>query len=155
MSDFILLTDSDDPSVTAAVALLESWSVRQVQAAQLAESFGDSGVRAVLLVTTDPTLLRTATERAHASAVPVVIGCVDDVARRRAVELRAEEWYRIPASPDEISARIHSAVGRGVSLGAAVSDRVERVEYEEMLHDAMTGLPTLPVMIERSRSIFK
>src|SRR5207248_6624385 len=48
-----------------------------------------------------------------------------------------------------------SAVSRGALLGAAMNDRVERVEYEEMLHDAMTGLPTLPVMIERSRGLFK
>src|SRR5690242_21140859 len=100
-------------------------------------------------------LLRAATEQAHANGTPVIVGCVDDTARRRAVELRAEEWYRIPATPDEISARIHSAVSRGATIGAAMSDRVERVEYEEMLHDAMTGLPTLPVMIERSRALFK
>src|SRR5690242_15965475 len=108
MSDFILLTDSEDPSVAAAVQLLESWRVKQVSAEQLLEAMGDSGVRALLLVTADPTLLRSASERAHASGIPVIIGCADDVARRRAVELRAEEWYRIPATADEISARIHS-----------------------------------------------
>jgi EAL domain-containing protein (putative c-di-GMP-specific phosphodiesterase class I)/GGDEF domain-containing protein len=155
MSDFILLTDSDDPSVSAAVAQLDSWSVRRVDAAQLAESVCDTGVRAILVVTSDPTLLRSAAEHAHSAGIPVVIGCADDVARRRAVELRAEEWYRIPATGDEISARIHSAVNRGVAVAATISDRVERVEYEEMLHDAMTGLPTLPVMIERSRNLFK
>jgi len=155
MSDFVLLTDSDDPSIAAAVGQLESWSVQRVDASQLTAPIEDASVRAVLVVTTDPTQLRAATERAHASGIPVIIGCVDDTARRRAVELRAEEWYRIPATPDEISARIHSAVSRGATIGAAMSDRVERVEYEEMLHDAMTGLPTLPVMIERSRSLFK
>jgi EAL domain-containing protein (putative c-di-GMP-specific phosphodiesterase class I)/GGDEF domain-containing protein len=155
MSDFVLLTDSDDPSVAAAVSQLESWSVDRVDASQLTAPIENASVRAVLVVTTDPTQLRAATERAHASGIPVIIGCVDDTARRRAVELRAEEWYRIPATPDEISARIHSAVSRGASIGAAMSDRVERVEYEEMLHDAMTGLPTLPVMIERSRALFK
>ena len=155
MSDFVLLTDSDDPSIVAAVGQLESWSVERVEASQLTAPIENAGVRAVLLVTTDPTQLRSATERAHASGIPVIIGCVDDTARRRAVELRAEEWYRIPATPDEISARIHSAVSRGATIGAAMSDRVERVEYEEMLHDAMTGLPTLPVMIERSRALFK
>src|SRR5438270_857142 len=123
MSEFILLSDSDDPSVAAAVGQLESWSVRQVDATKLGDSLGESGVRAVLLVTTDPSLLRSATERAHASGVPVIIGCTDDVARRRAIELRAEEWYRIPAAAEEVSARVHSAVGRGVSLGAALSDR--------------------------------
>ena len=155
MSDFVLLTDSDDPSIVAAVGQLESWSVERVEASQLTAPIENAGVRAVLLVTTDPTQLRSATERAHASGIPVIIGCVDDTARRRAVELRAEEWYRIPATPDEISARIHSAVSRAATIGAAMSDRVERVEYEEMLHDAMTGLPTLPVMIERSRALFK
>ena len=34
-------------------------------------------------------------------------------------------------------------------------DRIERVEYEQMLYDYLTGLPTLPVMIERSRAPFK
>jgi EAL domain-containing protein (putative c-di-GMP-specific phosphodiesterase class I)/GGDEF domain-containing protein len=155
MSDFILLTDSDDPSIAAGVEQLESWSVQRVDASQLPATLEEGEARAVLIVTTDPTLLRAATERAHASSIPVIIGCLDDTARRRAVELRAEEWYRIPATPDEISARIHSAVSRGAAIGAAMSDRVERVEYEEMLHDAMTGLPTLPVMIERSRAMFK
>jgi EAL domain-containing protein (putative c-di-GMP-specific phosphodiesterase class I)/GGDEF domain-containing protein len=155
MSDFILLTDSDDPSVAAAVAQLESWTVRQVETAQIGELAGESGVRAVLLATTDPSLLRSVCDRAHAASIPVIIGCADDVARRRAIELRAEEWYRIPAVPDEIAARIHSAVNRGALVGATMTDRVERVEYEEMLHDAMTGLPTLPVMIERSRALFK
>src|SRR3954464_7646720 len=155
MSDFVLLTDSDDPSISAAVGQLESWSVQRVEASQLTAPIDDPSVRAVLVVTTDPTQLRAATERAHASGIPVIIGCVDDTARRRAVELRAEEGYRIPATADEISARIHSAVSRGATIGAAMTDRVERVEYEEMLHDAMTGLPTLPVMIERSRALFK
>src|SRR3954463_9017728 len=155
MSDFVLLTDSDDPSISAAVGQLESWSVQRVDGSQLTAPIDDPSVRAVLVVTTDPTQLRAATERAHASGIPVIIGCVDDTARRRAVELRAEEWYRIPAAPEEIAARVHSAVSRGSVVSAALTDRVERVEYEEMLHDAMTGLPTLPVMIERSRALFK
>ena len=155
MSDFILLTDSDDPGITAAVGQLESWTLEHVDASKLSEAIGSPGIRGLLLVTADPSLLRSATEKAHASGIPVIIGCVDETARRRAVELRAEEWYRIPASPDEIAARIHSAVSRGTVSGAALADRVERVEYEEMLHDAMTGLPTLPVMIERSRALFK
>ena len=155
MSDSILLTDSDDSSIAAAVGQLEGWSVHGVETSQLTEAIEESGVRALLVVTIDPTLLRSAIERAHALGIPVIVGCVDDTARRRAVELRAEEWYRIPATPEEISARIHSAVSRGTVSSAAIADRVERVEYEEMLHDAMTGLPTLPVMIERSRALFK
>jgi EAL domain-containing protein (putative c-di-GMP-specific phosphodiesterase class I)/GGDEF domain-containing protein len=155
MSEFILLTDSDDPAIAAAVAQLESWTTQYVEAPQLADQLGGTGVRAVLLTTTDPAVLRACVERAHASVIPVIVGCADDTQRRRAVELRAEEWYRLPAPPDEIAARIRSALSRGTATGIALSDRVERVEYEEMLHDAMTGLPTLPVMIERSRALFK
>jgi EAL domain-containing protein (putative c-di-GMP-specific phosphodiesterase class I)/GGDEF domain-containing protein len=83
------------------------------------------------------------------------VACADDTARRRAVELKAEEWYRCPADGDEIAQRVRSAVARGLPDVQAIADRVERVEYEQMLHDSLTGLPTLPVMIERSRSLFK
>lgn len=155
MSDFILLTDGDDPAIVAAVGQLESWSPQRVDASQLSEAIGNAGVRALLIVTADPTILRLATERARGAGIPVVVACGDETARRRAVELKAEEWYRVPATPEEIAARIRSAVSRGTAIGVALTDRVERVEYEEMLHDAMTGLPTLPVMIERSRALFK
>ena len=85
----------------------------------------------------------------------MLVGCADEAARRRAVELKAEEWFLLPATAEEISARIWSAVARGAGLGAAVAERVDRVEYEQMLHDSLTGLPTLPVAIERSRQLFK
>src|SRR6185503_6601567 len=156
MSDSILLTDSDDPSVATAASQLESWSVKKIDSSELAGEIGGSGVRALLIATTDPSLLRTSIERAHADGIPVIVACEDDTARRRAVELRAEEWYRTPGTPEEIAARIHAAVGRGTSIGTtSITDRVERVEYEQMLHDALTGLPTLPVMLERSRALFK
>lgn len=113
------------------------------------------GVRAVVVESADPGLLRAVVERAHAAGVPVVVACVDDLARRRAVELKAEEWYRCPAEADEISQRLRSAVARGTPSTAAAAEHVERVEYEQMLHDALTGLPTLPVTIERSRALFK
>jgi len=156
MGDFTLLTDSDDPVLDSAASQLESWSVQRVAAPDLRNAIGGAGVRALLVVTTDPTLLRASIERAHLAGIPVIVGCVDDTARRRAVELRAEEWFLLPATAGEIAARIRSAVGRGAPpVGPAITDRVERVEYEQMLHDALTGLPTLPVMVERSRALFK
>jgi EAL domain-containing protein (putative c-di-GMP-specific phosphodiesterase class I)/GGDEF domain-containing protein len=99
--------------------------------------------------------VRSAVERARAAGLPVVVECADDAARRRAVELRAEEWVMRGAGADELAARVHAAVARAVPTGADLSERVERVEYERMLHDALTGLPTLPVMIERCRQRFK
>ena len=46
-------------------------------------------------------------------------------------------------------------MARMAPAAAALADRIERVEYEQMLYDYLTGLPTLPVMIERSRQLIK
>jgi EAL domain-containing protein (putative c-di-GMP-specific phosphodiesterase class I)/GGDEF domain-containing protein len=155
VSESVLLTDTDDAAIREAVALLDGWRAEPRSLAELAAALPEPGVRAVLIMSSDPTLLRTTIEQAHLRGVPVLVGCVDETARRRAVELKAEEWYLCPASPQEIAARIWSAVARGTILGAEAAQRVDRVEYEQMLHDSLTGLPTLPVAIERSRQFFK
>jgi EAL domain-containing protein (putative c-di-GMP-specific phosphodiesterase class I)/GGDEF domain-containing protein len=155
VSESVLLTDSDDPAIRQAVALLDGWRAEPRSLAELASALPEPGVRAVLITTSDPTLLRSTIEQAHVRGVPVLVGCADDADRRRAVELKAEEWYICPATPQEIAARVWSAVARGTILGAEAAQRVDRVEYEQMLHDSLTGLPTLPVAIERSRQFFK
>jgi EAL domain-containing protein (putative c-di-GMP-specific phosphodiesterase class I)/GGDEF domain-containing protein len=155
VSESILLTDSDDADVRAAVALLDGWRAETRPLTELASALAEPGVRALLLTTSDPTLLRSSVEQAHVRGVPVVVGCADETARRRAVELKVEEWYICPATPQEIGARTWSAVARGSALGAEAAQRMDRVEYEQMLHDSLTGLPTLPVAIERSRQFFK
>jgi EAL domain-containing protein (putative c-di-GMP-specific phosphodiesterase class I)/GGDEF domain-containing protein len=155
VSESVLLTDSDDPVIDAAVAKLDGWRAERRALPELGTALGDAGVRALLIITTDPTLLRSSIEQAHARGVPVIVGCTDETARRRAAELRAEEWYLMPATPEEIAARTWSAVARGTALGSEAAQRVDQVEYEQMLHDSLTGLPTLPVAIERSRQFFK
>ena len=155
MSESILLTDTDVAAVHDAVALLDGWRAEARALPELGSALGEPGVRALLLSTSDPTLLRSSIELAHARGVPVLVGCADEAARRRAVELKAEEWYQLPGTAKEISARVWSAVARGAALGSANAERVDRVEYEQMLHDSLTGLPTLPVAIERSRQLFK
>jgi EAL domain-containing protein (putative c-di-GMP-specific phosphodiesterase class I) len=155
VSESILLTDSDEPALEPAVRQLDGWILERVTAGELANAVAArAGVRAVVVASTNPNVLRAVVERAHSCGVPVVVSCADDTARRRAVELKVEEWYRCPADAGEIAQRIRGAVGRG-SPPALSDDRVECVEYEQMLHDSLTGLPTLPVMIERSRSLFK
>jgi EAL domain-containing protein (putative c-di-GMP-specific phosphodiesterase class I)/GGDEF domain-containing protein len=155
VSESILLTDTDVAAVRDAVGLLDGWRAEARALPELGSALGEPGVRALLLTTADPSLLRSSIELAHARGVPVLVGCSDEAARRRAVELRAEEWFLLPATPTEIAARTWSAVARGAALGAAIAERVDHVEYEQMLHDSLTGLPTLPVAIERSRQLFK
>ena len=155
MSESILLTDTDVAAVRDAAALLDGWRAEPRALPELSSALGEPGVRALLLTTSDPSLLRTGIEQAHARGVPVIVGCADEAARRRAVELRAEEWFQLPGTASEIAARTWSAVARRTALGVAMAERVDRVEYEQMLHDSLTGLPTLPVAIERSRQLFK
>jgi len=158
VSESVLLTDSDEPQLGEAVSQLEGWSLERVHTGELANAVAArSGVRAVLLASSDPTVLRTVIERAHGCGIPAVVACADDTARRRAIELKAEEWYRCPASAMEISQRVRAAVARSQphAQSPESADRVELVEYEQMLHDSLTGLPTLPVTIERSRALFK
>jgi EAL domain-containing protein (putative c-di-GMP-specific phosphodiesterase class I)/GGDEF domain-containing protein len=155
VSESILLTDSDAATIRDAAALLDGWRAEPRALLELANALGEPGVRALLLTTSDPSLLRSSIEMAHARGVPVLVGCTDEAARRRAVELRAEEWFLLPATAEEIAARTWSAVARGMALGESAAARVDQVEYEHMLHDSLTGLPTLPVAIERSRQLFK
>ena len=152
----VLLTDSTDPKLAAAAEQLDGWRVEQRPSSELATNVGAlPGTRAIYVCSSDPTILRAVVEKAHAAGLPVVVECEDDAARRRAVELRAEEWVLANTGAEEIAARVHAALARGTASVAAMGDRVERVEYERMLHDSLTGLPTLPVMIERSRQRFK
>ena len=155
MSESVLLTDTDDGTVRQAVALLDGWRAEARALDDLSASLAEPGVRAVLVTTSDPALLRSSIEQAHLRGVPVLVGCADEAARRRAVELKAEEWFLLPATAEEIAARTWSAVARGTVLAAENTKRLDQVEQEQMLHDSLTGLPTLPVAIERSRQFFK
>jgi EAL domain-containing protein (putative c-di-GMP-specific phosphodiesterase class I)/GGDEF domain-containing protein len=150
-----LLTDSADPRVAEAVALLPGWRLRCRKSTELSAGLDEPDVRAVLIESSDPNRLRELATRAQLRRLPFIVACSDELMRRRAVELRVDEWYRLPADAEEIVSRVRSALVRAASLSAQVADRVENVEYEEMLYDALSGLPTLPVMIERSRAAFK
>ncbi|MFN2398033.1 MAG: EAL domain-containing protein [Gemmatimonadaceae bacterium] len=154
MSASVLLTDTPDAAIKEAASLLPGWRVDVRESAALGGGVETvPNVRAVLVTTTDPKLLRDTVERSQARRVPVVMACPDETARRRAVELHVEEWYATPATREEIASRVRSAVGRCSVNGANAG--ADRMEYEEMLHDALTGLPTLPVMIERTRALIK
>jgi hypothetical protein len=103
VKEFTLLTDASDPAVERAVARLDDWAVERVESADLADAVGAwPGLRAIVVTSDDPSILRGVIDRAHSRTIPVVVACADDVARRRAVELRAEEWDRCPADPEEI-----------------------------------------------------
>ena len=114
MSESLLLTDSTQPAIEQAVPLLDGWRFERVPESELANAAATRpDVRAVVVTSDDPTTLRAVVERSHGCGIPVVVGCADDTARRRAVELKAEEWFRCPAEAEEVAQRVRAAVGRG------------------------------------------
>ncbi|HET9004079.1 MAG TPA: EAL domain-containing protein [Gemmatimonadaceae bacterium] len=156
MNQSTLLTDSGDPQITEALAQLDAWRAVVVPSQDVARAIGhERGLRAVYVTAESPPTLREIVECAHAKGLPVIVGCKDDAARRRAIELRAEEWLRLPTDPEEIAGRVRSAIMRQLPGDAPNGDRAERAEQAQMLYDFMTGLPTLPVMIERMRPQIK
>jgi EAL domain-containing protein (putative c-di-GMP-specific phosphodiesterase class I)/GGDEF domain-containing protein len=156
VNDPVILTDSDDASIHDAAELLDSWSVVVRRDRELAAAIEEvPDVRVVVTTTENPNALRDVVDRARARGLPIIVGCPNEAGRRRAIELRVDEWFLVPATGEEIAARVRSAMARMAPAAAALADRIERVEYEQMLYDYLTGLPTLPVMIERSRQLIK
>jgi EAL domain-containing protein (putative c-di-GMP-specific phosphodiesterase class I)/GGDEF domain-containing protein len=152
----LVLTDSDDESIKGVVAYLDNWRVVSRPANELALALADATDVGIVITTTEnPNGLRDVFEQARARAIPVIVGCANDTVRRRAIELRADDWYQIPAGSDEIAARVRSALLHATPSDVALAERAERVEREQMLYDTLTGLPTLPVMIEQTRRLFK
>lgn len=152
----VLLTDSQCNAIVSAVAQIAGGRVELRPVDQL---FGAIDaipqLFAVIITSDDPGLLRAVVERGRLRHIPVIVACRDETARRRATEMGADEWYISPASADEIEWRIRSALHRVRVAGVAATDRLERVEYEGLLYDTITGMPTLPVVIERVRPAFK
>jgi EAL domain-containing protein (putative c-di-GMP-specific phosphodiesterase class I) len=156
MTAGIVLTDSSD-EIDGAIASLAGWSLVRRSPGELCAAIDElPDLRAVLVTSPDPPIQRAAVEHAHRRGVAVVLQCMDAASRRRAVELGADEWYRgTGATDEEIAWRLQAATLRVAPVGASLANRVRRESYEDMLFDTLTGLPTIPVMIERTRAEFK
>ena len=72
MSEYLLLTDTEDASVAEAVSRLDGWRVDRLPAVPPADASEFAGVRLVLLYEQNPSALRQWTEYAHGIGVPVV-----------------------------------------------------------------------------------
>ena len=151
-----LLSDCIDGALAEAAEVLQLDIVSVQPAAQLPAAIdAHASARAIVVATDDPSLLRTIVEHAGARRIPVILAGADDVAYRRAIEFRVDEWYPASATPVEITWRIRSAIARVAAQAIALSQHIDKVEYEEMLYDPLTGMPTLPVMLERTRGQIK
>jgi EAL domain-containing protein (putative c-di-GMP-specific phosphodiesterase class I)/GGDEF domain-containing protein len=151
-----LLTDSADGALADAAEILQLEVVFVHPASGLPAAIdAHASARAVVVSTDDPSLLRAIVEHATARRIAVVLAGENDVAYRRAIEFRVDDWYLAPATAIEISWRVRSALARVAAQGYGFAHRMDRVEYEEMLYDPLTGMATLPVMLERTRGLIK
>ncbi|HEX2166406.1 MAG TPA: GGDEF domain-containing phosphodiesterase [Longimicrobiales bacterium] len=96
--------------------------------------------------------LRAIARRANAA---LLFACGEDNECPNLALADADDWVLMPASADELKLRL--AIAQKRSLGAlevrSTADAAELVRYEELLYDKLTGLPTLPVMIESAREL--
>jgi EAL domain-containing protein (putative c-di-GMP-specific phosphodiesterase class I)/GGDEF domain-containing protein len=69
----------------------------------------------------------------------------------------AHDWLVLPADDNEIVARLTSARQRAIrdALHRNQRDAAELLRYQELLHDRLTGFPTLPVMMEQARDLLE
>ncbi|HSH46534.1 MAG TPA: EAL domain-containing protein [Longimicrobiales bacterium] len=69
----------------------------------------------------------------------------------------AHDWILLPTDATELEARLGTARQRAIAsaLQRNRADAAELLRYEELLHDRLTGFPTLPVMMEQARDIME
>ncbi|HUH13927.1 MAG TPA: EAL domain-containing protein [Longimicrobiales bacterium] len=93
-------------------------------------------------------------ELPHTPESATLVVCRPDVACRLRSLAEADEWMNLPADAEELDARLETAqrraAARTVPEEAATA---QRIRYQELLYDRLTGFPTLPVMMERAREM--
>ncbi len=103
-----------------------------------------------------PDLLATVRTETRARDISLIAACngVEDV--RRAVRCGVDGWMLLPASTDEVHARLVALGYRPRAAGdQPPGEMADHLRYEELLYDRFTGFPTLPVMLERGRELLE
>jgi EAL domain-containing protein (putative c-di-GMP-specific phosphodiesterase class I)/GGDEF domain-containing protein len=103
---------------------------------------------------TDAQRLRSLARRAGAALIFV---CHEQSECPNPALADADDWMLLPATPEELVLRLSIAQrrARGPSAVRGAAEAAELVRYEELLYDKLTGFPTLPVMIERARTLLE
>ena len=104
-----LLSDGTDDALAEAAEMLQLDVVAVHPAALLPAAIdAHPSARAIVVATDDPVILRAIVERAGARRIPVILAGTNDVAYRRAIEFRVDDWYLAPAR----RSRLRGAFGR-------------------------------------------
>ncbi|HEX8690816.1 MAG TPA: EAL domain-containing protein [Longimicrobium sp.] len=111
----------------------------------------------VLLFEFRAELLDTVRAETRTRGICLLAACRGEDEARLAVRAGVEDWLLLPASADEVHARIWAVSARPnrTAVPQLTSEIADHLRYEELLYDRYTGFPTLPVMLERGREILE
>ena len=98
--------------------------------------------------------LRDATRRTGSA---LLVACHGPEQCEIAMLADVDDWILLPADPKQIEMRLTLAREKAVAVQRPrhENERAELLRYEELLYDKLTGLPTLPVMMERARELLE
>jgi EAL domain-containing protein (putative c-di-GMP-specific phosphodiesterase class I)/GGDEF domain-containing protein len=117
-----------------------------------------AGAADVLIVEMPPDRrLAPLAEQAERLGAALVVACHSTEECGATTLTDADDWFLLPADEAEVQARVAGArrrSSRGV-LHRSRPDAAELLRYEELLHDRLTGFPTLPVMMEQARDLLE
>ena len=101
--------------------------------------------------------LEALSERAERLGAALVVACRTMEECNAASLAQAHDWFLFPTDASELEVRLGTARQRAIrdALRRDRADAVELLRYEELLHDRLTGFPTLPVMMEQARDILE
>ena len=101
--------------------------------------------------------LDDAADRADELGAALLVACHSMEDCSAAALSRAHDWVLLPTEPRELEARLMTARQRAIreTLEHRREDAAELLRYEELLHDRLTGFPTLPVMMETARDLIE
>jgi EAL domain-containing protein (putative c-di-GMP-specific phosphodiesterase class I) len=101
--------------------------------------------------------LKRLREETRARSTSLVAACADDEEIQQALDAHVDEWLLTSTEVPELVGRIRSALrrSRDAEHPEQTSRAAEHLRYEELLYDRFTGFPTLPVMIERGRTMLE
>ncbi|MBX6365860.1 MAG: EAL domain-containing protein [Gemmatimonadetes bacterium] len=96
-------------------------------------------------------------QMARATGAALVVACHERAECEAAALADTDEWVLLPITADELALRVNLARERVTAVAAPRrnAQRAELLRYEELLYDKLTGLPTLPVMMEQARELLE
>lgn len=114
-----------------------------------------AGADVLLVEMPEGRCLDDVSEQARSLGAALVVACHSMKDCDAAALAEAHDWFLVPTDGAELEARLGTARQRAVrdALKTGGHDAVELLRYEELLHDRLTGFPTLPVMMEQAREL--